>query len=1568
MTDSSHNEKVEAKLLERRQKWRFNTKLLGISGGIAAVLIIGSAASYAYNSTRTAATIKLKADEAGANQDYDEQAKWLRQYSLLNPGDLDAVYQSAIAIDRHVDSVARNQKADALNKCRRQLGAAIAEIGDVETRRDQVADLRRRLIKRLNELGGFWGGEARRQIERLNPPAEDAQMIREYGMALAGQIISGYYQPDSSSARKDKSVDHWGWLGQQTVEDQMLLALDNNQGNLDLCGMAVELFAREREVFLGSSVDEDDSLERLDGLIDSIRDLQGGRAAFTIYRYDVLRGRQVEASERLLADAEQAVTRLKESPSDDQPVSSNDEATYWDHQLVSTAASVVVPDQPGRAMSWLEELKSVDSPLTSVDQKADVYFRLAAMYSTAGQPAAAIAVLREGLDEIDPTNLRLLGSLARMLVSQPDWTQDQKDGLAQVMTRYQSAISDASVRLAGLSDQARRQLGRGVDLARWELDAIAGAVAGRQGDLPAAIRRLKSALDSTIDVDASQLALVARQLAEIYERQGSADQAALVLSQAVDQNPNDESLRAAAAQAAFRAGSAEQAISILRLAQGNPAVQLASIEAELSLQMQRLPAERDLSGIRSKLAGLKTAAGSSTAENLAVQIDLLNLRIPPPGVSMQDHVASQGFRDQVNSLADRYPNRVSVRRSMALMLAQLGDRTKSSEIVEQLKSNNQLSPSESQLLDAQLKVVGGQAQSAIKDLQQAATNDDENATVYRQYAYRIARGQRNLPQAYGLLAGIPAQELQPRSLYEAAVLAHSLEEVPKDEVKRWLDSIAEVEGEYGTYADRFRVERLIEQLAASESPVDRKDSRLREAKRLVTKMQGRRPGWGPAYALEAQLLVFEGDVSRAIDRLRRAVRIGDRSPRTRSLLVRLLIRAGRDAEASREIELASYRGQQLIQNQDQVLIGLAGRRGKFDEALRFARQDVAERPEDPVAALTLARTAMIAATASPQAKPELINEANLQIERAFELPGHNPPQCWAAKLALELRHGDTVSQEKVINLIAEADLMKPDRLRLEARAALAQNRLDDAASKLEELDPTEVSAREKYTLATIYRQLGDAEKAIGKLSEAQRTDPENERYRNELAGAVIQGKQVIGDAEWDELEKLLSADAGGGIQNRLSYALLLTRGNKLDQAETVVRELIAEKTANSDDAKRLLLALLRQKLKSSSDVDNSSANDSQNTLPLAGGSDAVAAGERHVDSENIVAECIQLYEDLIDVPKPRPQDVGGYIDFLMTSDPEATTRVERLIKQLKLTPQGWLTLLNLQLSKPDELAEAQEPVGVVSEWVSQSTQSQVIDEFSANTAAGGVLLRLGMATEAVPYLGSAYDAKPEGLSNYVIALNQAKQINQAVKVARKHYEGNGDARSAILLGESLLQEVDLASSKENRLLLDRILRDHSDKPEVLESIATIRFAQNRSREAIELYQQCLKLSPTRVRTLNNLAMALAEIPGRASEGIEPIDTALKLANDNPELLDTKGTVLLGAGRYREAKAVFQKALSLSDEPRFKFHLVVTQLKLDQQYQAKETWASIDLDKLDPSGLTAKEQKVLQQYINDFPAK
>ncbi len=91
-----------------------------------------------------------------------------------------------------------------------------------------------------------------------------------------------------------------------------------------------------------------------------------------------------------------------------------------------------------------------------------------------------------------------------------------------------------------------------------------------------------------------------------------------------------------------------------------------------------------------------------------------------------------------------------------------------------------------------------------------------------------------------------------------------------------------------------------------------------------------------------------------------------------------------------------------------------------------------------------------------------------------------------------------------------------------------------------------------------------------------------------------------------------------------------------------------------------------------------------------------------------------------------------------------------------------------------------------------------------------------------------------------------------------------------------------------------------DLPLLLMNLAVLREYQSRPEEAVALSRQALQMRPQAVELKNNLAWFLSAYQDQHAAALELIDEAIQAAGPLPALHDTRGFVLLAAGRTEEA--------------------------------------------------------------------
>ncbi len=1604
---------------QRRFQWTWN-KSLAFKTMLAVVLIVGAAlGSYFFHSSKTASTFLRRAAAAKATGNYGDQVKWLSRYSMLVPDDHEVIVQMAIAADEGAEASDRESLGFRVDQARKQLSNSLARLGETEPGDATARDLRTRLIKRLIQLGGPWFREAERQIILLEAAADDPDTTRSLAVALTGEVEASTYQ-ESLRGNDTRESNYWAWLSQQKVGEVLALAIQQRPDDLDLIAKFVslaqtnpELFSRPQQSSMAAADDENALTskvpldQRVQQVLQPIRDNIDSRSQLIIYQADLSNGLENEAIARLRDAAGSAAQRLANAtPAPEKLGSSMLEmpASYWDYLLMSEAASRTAATDAATALGWYEQLIRTADDTIPISVRENVFLNAGRLHLVADDREATIEVWQRGVDEVNSNSLDLLGALAT-LTSQDESNPERA---AKTLEAFRKQIAIAAEILqqtstAQISLAQRTEAAGKIELSSWRLGVLDANSASRRGDTRGAIDGFRQALEATTSVVPDETIAVASQLALLYSSQGLWDQAAAALQKAVDLDPGNAVLRGQVAEAWTRAGNAGQALEQWKLAgnSASPAMQIASVEAMFNAQLKLTHEQRDFSGLRAKISLLReqfendSVASNPEAKRQLVaarrSLELLEVSLPPSGVAAEDHLRSPAMADAVAKLSDQYVDDENIQAFAAERLAEAGRADASNLALERLEkivgtpsttgeyvrarieasagehlqasqrliaqaereiaSQGQLT--ESANVDASTaKLTEGNVNSAVSSRPRAVQNLEAFLVLAAEYAARA-----NEPElAYQALSTIPADQ---RTLFTMFAMANFAKRLPTDSPwlmdgdkrlvpidlsVKWEEQLVELEGDEGTYGLFLRATRLLEQLQNDSERVSRDDQRLRTVDTLVRQILSRRPRWGDAISLTGWISVLEGRPEQAVNQFRQGIASGDGRFQTRQQLFEQLVRLNREAEAEIELRETSLATDMEVDKYATTRIQLAQRQGDYERSLAVAQAAVKKRPQDSLGQVVLCLTATVAASEAKfdERREELFAIASEAIAAAEKLSDGSEQSVYSAKMRLLAAHGDRPGMEKLVEQIQLSRLDEFTKSNLKAQTLIALGEYDQALPMLIRAEEIKPSAQTKIALFQLYRKIGREDDAITALRIAQRRSPQTAELRNELARALAarDGAKV----DWNELSSLLSSKDTVNGNNRLLYAILLGSQDEMtrkSQSAAICRELIKERNSSSDDASRYLAVLLPQ---------------------IVAGLDEDAKGER----QDLLVETRKLYDGLVKKDAVQIVDLLRYAIFLVEQgEGQDLVDAERLLRQLQSMPDGSLAALEVGIRLTDKRGKKDTTPLVIRSWAGQTVKNGAMEESKVSSVAGATLLKLGFIDEGLQWFERAYQNNPETVGEYVVALSQVGRVTESISVAGKHFQQHSDLLSGTLLIEALLNDVEVSESPLYQRLVDEAISKFDTQAALLESAATLRMQQGHLENAVTLYRKVQQLDPLRIRTLNNLAMALADLPGRASEGLAPINQALKLDERNPELLDTQGVVLLKAGRLEEAKQAFELAIRLSSEPRYQFHLIITLMAMSDEPAAIIAWKSLDLEKLDPSGLTTAEQQRLVSLKTEF---
>lgn len=239
------------------------------------------------------------------------------------------------------------------------------------------------------------------------------------------------------------------------------------------------------------------------------------------------------------------------------------------------------------------------------------------------------------------------------------------------------------------------------------------------------------------------------------------------------------------------------------------------------------------------------------------------------------------------------------------------------------------------------------------------------------------------------------------------------------------------------------------------------------------------------------------------------------------------------------------------------------------------------------------------------------------------------------------------------------------------------------------------------------------------------------------------------------------------------------------------------------------------------------------------------------------------------------------------------------------------SLLEMGYKDPDvvrlylgQLNEERERYDEALKWYSSVTQGE--QYINAQTRYAGILAKQGKLSEARRHLQQA-DARD---NQQRVQLTQAEaQLLRDANQYQAAFELLGQALEKMPNTPDLLYDYAMAAEK-----VDRI--------DVLEGNL----------------KRLIQLRPDHAHAYNALGYSLADRNQRIEEAHGLIQTALKLAPEDPFIMDSMGWVLYRMGRNQEGVGYLQKAFNLRPDAEIAAHLGEVLWVLGQHDQARKVWA------------------------------
>lgn len=226
------------------------------------------------------------------------------------------------------------------------------------------------------------------------------------------------------------------------------------------------------------------------------------------------------------------------------------------------------------------------------------------------------------------------------------------------------------------------------------------------------------------------------------------------------------------------------------------------------------------------------------------------------------------------------------------------------------------------------------------------------------------------------------------------------------------------------------------------------------------------------------------------------------------------------------------------------------------------------------------------------------------------------------------------------------------------------------------------------------------------------------------------------------------------------------------------------------------------------------------------------------------------------------------------------------------------------------------------------------DYLDAQLALAAVDARKGNAAGALDIAHQIQKQQPKSPVGYALEGDvqmMQKKPAQAVQPYDQALKLSNSGMMAVKVAEALDAS---GRGKDADARIADWLKAHPQDNGVRLQYATSKMAKHDYKAAIAGFEDILKQDPNNVAALNNMALACQQ--AHDSRAMEYAEKALKLAPDNPAVLDTAGSILVANGDTARGLGYLQKAAAAApNSPNIRYNLAVALAKNGDKANAKK---------------------------------
>lgn len=998
-------------------------------------------------------------------------------------------------------------------------------------------------------------------------------------------------------------------------------------------------------------------------------------------------------------------------------------------------------------------------------------------------------------------------------------------------------------------------------------------------------------------------------LAGLYREANVADRASENYGLAMQLGETSEPVLSEAITAALEAGDLEsaelRAAELLRQEANSPEALVALVDIKLQRQMRLAPRDQDL-GPAARALEKARRLGVPDAMLLLSEVGLLK---------------AKGDLERAERLlvsaSEQLPDEPAIWRALADLYDSQGQLERALEAAETYGRLNQQSLAPIVLKVRLLEKLqrGEEARQLLRLLLEDRTAEHWSKAATQLAGLQVLLG--DVQQGTEVLQLIVEQQPDNfAALDQLAQLAWAKQDL--ESLQSYEQLLRDAEGEAGTLWRYHRAQRLLDE------SVSQADEGYSEVLRISQYLRERRPRWSRTSLLLGELALRSGQDQAAVNHFERAWSLGERSVLLIDRLLELLAEQGRTSEAlayMSQVRSSLALSVRLFERAWPLLIEA----GEGEQAVALAEYWIEREPDEAEAYLRLGKILLARAAA----EGALSATVQSQIDEAFQTAVRLDPSnvdVWVFNLLSELPEEAT-----------------PDQI---------DRRLTTLAEHIH-AEHIQVEASEKaYVLAQVNEALGRPlaahefyERAIS-MEEASASDLERVQRLERAAEFYVGRADFVAETC---LRRALELDPNAVVARRLLLELLLQRSDPhtLSEAEQLLSG------TDSQGVHPLSEFDLRQRAK---------------LLQLRDDSESLAEAIRvreslfnpNADDRRKLAEmyeklgrldpAFEALRDLVDSSEARPQDLLALLDFWARhfavpnrggESPKFASFAKRVEEQLLVANASQTDWLRWRITR--SLVEAGEsPVecAVVRSQVSRMREAnkdfeQWIEED-----------QLAWCRDVLQVL---VEANLTGCAMEFVDQPPAELSKPDVAIAFCH---------AMILAPV---SSDFAAEA-NRFLL-AIQQASPLRSDLARAIGDSQFMSAQYPLAVESYRRALAIDPADQFARNNLALALAELPGELEVAQEVLGIALSEAGDDPMFLDTLAVLQLAGGNAEAALQSLERVLEVNPEnASARIHRAMAyELSGNQQLMVREIVSALVLG-VDDRLLSPRDRTFFHQVV------